>query len=88
MNAFRIYWYATASTSSAAYILGGYFENWVPKKGGRFEKVRNYYSTIAEYKNNKWSKFGDLQKKRYGHSAIFFNEETIIVGGIVEDDGR
>merc|ERR1712131_444098 len=36
----RIYRYATASTDSAAYIIGG--------SGGR------YVSTIAEYKNNKW----------------------------------
>ena len=72
---FRIYWYATASTDSAAYIIGGY---------GYY----GYASTIAEYKNNKWRKFGDLTKKRSGSSAIFYNGEYIIVGGYVEDDGR
>ena len=64
---FRIYNYATASTDSAAYIIGGADSGWV--------------STIAEYKNNKWRKFGDLTKKRGISSAIFFNGEYIIVGG-------
>ena len=73
---FRIYWYATASTDSAAYIIGGVDGGW------------DSVSTIAEYKNNKWRKFGDLTKKRRGSSAIFFNGEYIIVGGYVEDDGR
>ena len=65
---FRICWYATASTDSASYIIGGY---------GDGDRV----STIAEYKNNKWRKFGDLAKGRYFSSAIFFNGEYIIVGG-------
>ena len=72
---FRISYYATASTDSAAYIIGG-SDGW------------KYISTIAEYKNNKWRKFGDLTKKRSRSSAIFFNGEYIIVGGNVEDRGR
>ena len=76
MNEFRIAEYATASTDSAAYIIGGYI-------GGY-----GYVSTIAEYKNNKWRKFGDLTKKRSSSSAIFFNGEYIIVGGWVEGRGR
>ena len=67
---FRISGYATASTDSAAYIIGGYYD-W------------SYFSTIAEYKNNKWRKFGDLSKARSSSSAIFHNEEYIIVGGNV-----
>ena len=70
----RICSYATASTDSAAYIIGGYGDDHV--------------STIAEYKNNKWRKFGDLTKKRNYSSAIFYNGEFIVVGGYVEDDGR
>ena len=61
--------YATASTDSAAYIIGGH--------GTGYQSV----STIAEYKNNKWRKFGDLSKARRGSSAIFHNGEYIIVGG-------
>ena len=64
---FRIWGYATASTDSAAYIIGGYGDD--------------YVSTIAEYKNNKWRKFGDLTKKRGISSAIFFNGEYTIFGG-------
>ena len=75
---FRILWYATAPTDSAAYIIGGFSGYWAVE----------YVSTIAEYKNNKWRKFGDLTKERGGPSAIFFNGEYIIVGGYVEDDGR
>ena len=68
---FRISGYATASTDSAAYIIGGIDGDW------------NSVSTIAEYKNNKWKKFGDLTKTRWSSSAIFFNGEYIIVGGYV-----
>ena len=72
---FRIWAYATASTDSAAYIIGGF-------------SYDGYVSTIAEYKNNKWRKFGDLTKKRGDSSAIFYNGEYIIVGGRVEGYGR
>ena len=74
---FRIWGYATASTDSAAYIIGGRTYDGSELK---------YVSTIAEYKNNKWRKFGDLTKKRRSSSAIFFNGEYIIVGG--EASGR
>ena len=69
---FRISHYATASTDSAAYIIGGWNGD-------------SRVSTIAEYKNNNWRKFGDLSKARYSSSAISFNGEYIIVGGY---DGR
>ena len=71
-----IWGYATASTDSAAYIIGGIDGGW------------DSVSTIAEYKNEKWRYFGRLTKKRNYSSAIFFNGEYIIVGGFVEDDGR
>ena len=65
----RIYAYATASTDSAAYIIGGY------------DGYGSYVSTIAEYKNNQWRKFGDLTKPKDSSSAILYNGEYIIVGG-------
>ena len=65
----RIYRYATASTDSAAYIIGGY--------------DGDYVSTIAEYKNNKWRKIGDLNEPKMGMSVIFNNGEYIVVGGDV-----
>ena len=63
----RISDYATASTDSAAYIIGGY--------GG------GYISTIAQFKNNKWLKIGDLNEKKHYLSAIFRDGEYLIVGG-------
>ena len=63
----RIYRYATASTDTTAYIIGGYSE----------ERV----STIAEYKNNKWRAIGNLNEPKYRLSAIFNNGEYIVVGG-------
>ena len=65
----RIYGYATASTDSAAYIIGGY------------EYGYGYISTIAQFKNNKWLKIGDLNEKKSDLSAIFHNGECFIVGG-------
>ena len=71
----RIYYYATASTDSAAYIIGGY------KYG--YGKV----STIAQFKNNQWLKIGDVNKKKSFLSAISHDGEYLIVGGFV-DFGR
>ena len=70
----RISHYATASTDSAAYIIGGY-------------KGDDYVSTIAEYKNNKWRAIGNLNEPKSSLSAIFNNGEYIVVGGNV-DSGR
>ena len=70
----RISRYATASTYSAAYIIGGY-------------DVHYRISTIAQYKNNKWLKIGDLKEEKYCLSAIFHDGEYFIVGGY-SDSGR
>ena len=64
--------YATASTSSAAYVIGGNNSD-----GNSYMAV----STIAQYKNNQWLKIGDLNEKKYYHSAILYNGEYLIVGG-------
>ena len=69
----RISRYATASTDSAAYIIGGY----------SYGKV----TTIAEYKNNKWRAIGNLNEPKDSLSAIFKNGEYIVVGGDVDSDG-
>ena len=64
-----IYGYATASTESAAYIIGGNSDH------------NEGMSTIAEYRDNKWNKYGDLRTKRYRASTILLNGEHIIIGG-------
>ena len=71
---FRIYAYATASTDSAAYIIGGRGSD------GRI-------STIGQYKNNKWLNIGDLKEKKSSLSATFHNGEYLIVGGTTGDGG-
>ena len=71
MFLFRICWYSTAATDTAAYIIGG-------SAGDPW-----HLSTIAEFKNNKWRKFGDLTTWRRKHSSISFGGETIILGGSV-----
>ena len=65
----RIYGYATASTDSAAYIIGGYDDNW------------NEILTIAQFKNNQWLKIGDLKEIKGSLSAICHDGEYLIVGG-------
>ena len=64
----RISNYATASTDSAAYIIGGWTES-------------EQTSIIAEFKNNKWRKIGELNEPKSSPSAILHNGEYIIVGG-------
>ena len=76
MKILRISHYATASTDSAAYIIGGY-------NYGYQRKV----STIAQFKNNQWLKIGDVNKKKSFLSAISHDGEYLIVGGFV-DFGR
>ena len=64
----RIANYATASTDSAAYIIGG-------------TVGRESISTIAQFKNNQWLKIGDLKERKSGLSAIFHDGEYLIIGG-------
>ena len=59
--------YSTTSTSSAAYIIGGYLNS----------------NIIAQFKHGQWSKVGDLSTGRYGHGSITDGVKTIIIGGNV-----
>ena len=80
----RIYHYATASTDSAAYIIGGsysllpydYFD----------DDYDGSVSIIAQFKNNKWLKIGYLNEKKNSLSAIFHDGENLIVGGDTDDE--
>ena len=40
---------------------------------------------IAKFENNNWSLHGNLQKARYGHGAITYGTQTIVIGGFVDD---
>ena len=66
---FRISNYGTASTDSAAYILGGAFS------------LKERTSIIAQFQNNKWQKIGDLKEVKNDPSAISHGGEYLIIGG-------
>ena len=69
LQMFRIFCYSTASTETAAYFIGG------EDVGGQ------YFSTIAEFKDDEWRKIGDLAKARSSPSSITIGDETVILGG-------
>ena len=74
----RICRYATASTDSAAFILGGvYYLDGLKRT-----------STIARFQNDKWEKIGELREVKYGLSAILFDGEYLILGGETIKDQR
>ena len=66
----RISSYGTASTDSAAYIIGGY---------NHLKPSRT--SIIAQFQNNEWQKIGDLKEVKSDTSAIVHNGEYLIIGG-------
>ena len=57
--------YSTASTSEAAYIIGGVW-------------TRNI---IAEFKNDSWRRVGTLAKGRAYHGTIRLGDEVMVIGG-------
>ena len=64
----KIYWYSTAATDEAAYIIGGY-------------QGSNYSPTISEFKNDQWRKLGNLTQGRILHGSISVGQKTMVVGG-------
>ena len=62
--------YSTASTSEAAYIIGGWHTR----------------SIIAEFKNDAWSQLGTLGKGRAYHGSISLGNEFMVIGGWSSDD--
>ena len=67
-----MYYYTTASTSEAAYIIGGAYVE----------------STIAEFKNFAWRKLPPMLHPRTIHAAITIGDETMIIGGAVQYDSQ
>ena len=71
----RIANYGTASTDSAAYILGGYY----------YLGISHYLdyrtSIIAQFQNNEWLKIGYLNEVKSDLSAILHGGEYLIIGG-------
>ena len=52
----RIYYYSVASTLEAAFVIGGYDGD-------------SYLDVIAQFQNNQWSRYGNLQKRRALHGS-------------------
>ena len=64
-----IFGYSTASTSDAAYIIGG----------------MNTRFIIAEFKNDSWRRVGTLAKGRRMHESIQLGDEVMVIGGWSSD---
>ena len=69
INFRAIYSYSTASTSEAAYIIGGYHTREV----------------IAEFKNYSWRQLGTLAKGRSNQGSISIENEVMVIGGSSSD---
>ena len=76
---FSISYYSTASTEDAVYIIGGY-SSIDGKDSG--ESV----TTIAEYKDGRWSRIGQMEKPKRYHSSISFGQKTLIFEGNWNED--
>ena len=68
----RIARYSVASTSEAAFVIGGH-------AGDQISDV------IAKFENDKWSPYGNLRKCRYAHGSITFGTNTLVIGGKPDD---
>ena len=64
-----IWAYSTASTSEAAYIIGGYYTG----------------DIIAEFKHDSWRQIGTLTKGRGYHGAIAIGNHFMVIGGYSDD---
>ena len=74
INFSSISYYSVASTKEAAFIIGGL-------NSGDF----TYYDMIAQFKDDAWSLYGNLQKRRLLHGSITSGDETMIIGGGTND---
>ena len=67
---FSIFYYATVSLPDSVIVFGGW-------------NGRSDLSTVAEFSatDASWSKLGDLQQPRHGHSAITNGKTVLVIGG-------
>jgi len=65
-----IFYYATVSLPDSVVVFGGW-------------NGRSDLSTVAEFSatDGSWSKLGDLQQPRHGHSAITNGKTVLVIGG-------
>ena len=67
--------YSTAANDEAAYIGGMYIIGGYQGSGNS--------PTIAEFKNDKWTKLGGLTRGRQHHGSISIGQRTMVVGGTI-----
>ena len=60
--------YSVASTNDAAFVIGGYTGS-------------STLDVIAQFKDNAWSLYGNLQKPRSSQASITSGDMTMIIGG-------
>ena len=81
----RIALYATASTPSAAYIIGGV----IRKVGDSTDDyAKRTTSRIMVYRNDEWHHFGKLNSFRRRLSSISYGDDTMVIGGGKPDGER
>ena len=61
-----IWGYSAASTSEAAYIIGGYHTR----------------DKVAQFKNDSWRQIGTLAKGRAWSGAIALGDKIMVTGGL------
>ena len=60
--------YSVASTTKAAFLIGGWDGS-------------SALDIIAKFENTEWSIYGYLRQARKGHASITFRTQTIVIGG-------
>ena len=69
VNFRKIVYYSAASTNDAAFVIGG------------SASEGSYLDVIAQFRNDEWSLYGNLHKRRYLHGSITFGSQTMVIGG-------
>ena len=63
----KISHYSVASTTEAAFVIGGV--------------TGSYSDVIAQFKDNVWSLYGNLQERRSNHASITSGDIIMVIGG-------
>ena len=61
----KVCYYSTAATDEAAYIIGGYQDDY-------------HSQSIAEFKNDQWRILGGLTQGKYCHGSISVGQQTMV----------
>ena len=75
-----ISYYATSSTDSAAYIIGGYAINMAGDAWFTSSVVAEFSQSPIESVGS-WKHRGDTLRARQGARAIQINDQTVLIGG-------